>query len=40
MENTKLISIKQGWNIIGRVWDKKFKTPENEHFVRLPILLR
>lgn len=30
----------EGWNIIGRVWDKEFKTPENEHFVRLPILLK
>jgi organic radical activating enzyme len=26
------------WQIIGRKWDKEFKTPENEHFVRLPIL--
>lgn len=26
------------WNVIGRKWDKTFKTPENEHFVRLPIL--
>ena len=30
----------ESWNIIGRVWDKEFKTPENEHFVRLPILLK
>jgi organic radical activating enzyme len=26
------------WNVIGRKWDKEFNTPENEHFVRLPIL--
>lgn len=27
------------WHVIGRKWDKVFNTPENEHFVRLPILL-
>lgn len=27
------------WNVIGRKWDKVFNTPDNEHFVRLPILL-
>lgn len=26
------------WQVIGRKWDAEFKTPENEHFVRLPIL--
>lgn len=26
------------WHVIGRKWDKEFNTPENEHFVRLPIL--
>lgn len=26
------------FEVIGRKWDKEFKTPENEHFVRLPIL--
>lgn len=26
------------WQVIGREWDKEFNTPENEHFVRLPIL--
>ena len=28
-----------GFNIIGRKWDDKFTTPDNEIFVRLPILL-
>lgn len=26
------------WKVIGRKWDTMFNTPENEHFVRLPIL--
>ena len=26
------------WQVIGRKWDKVFNTPDNEHFVRLPIL--
>lgn len=26
------------WKVIGRKWDAEFKTPENEHFVRVPIL--
>lgn len=34
----KGIFIPPEWEIIGRKWDKEFKTPENEHFVRLPIL--
>lgn len=25
-------------DILGRKWDRKFNTPENEYFVRLPIL--
>ena len=24
--------------VLGRKWDREFSTPENEHFVRLPIL--
>lgn len=28
----------QNFQVIGRKWDKKFNTPPNEHFVRLPIL--
>ena len=27
------------WQVIGRHWDTTFNTPDNEHFVRLPILL-
>ncbi|UKK52119.1 hypothetical protein L6472_05945 [Prevotella sp. E13-17] len=26
------------WQVIGRYWDTTFNTPDNEHFVRLPIL--
>lgn len=26
------------WKVIGRKWDNTFNTPDNEHFVRLPIL--
>lgn len=26
------------WMVTGRKWDKEFKVPDNEHFVRLPIL--
>ena len=26
------------WQVIGRKWDTTFNTPDNEHFVRLPIL--
>ncbi len=32
------LHLDSSWNVIGRKWDKTFKTPENEHFVRLPIL--
>ncbi len=31
-------TINPSWNIISRTWDSTFNTPENEHFVRLPIL--
>ena len=31
-------TLTDNWQIIGRKWDSEFKTPENEHFVRLPIL--
>ena len=31
-------TLTDNWQIIGRKWDAEFKTPENEHFVRLPIL--
>lgn len=34
----KDIYLPDNWNVIGRRWDAEFKTPENEHFVRLPIL--
>lgn len=30
--------LSDNWQVIGRKWDREFKTPENEHFVRLPIL--
>ena len=26
------------FQVIGRKWDQEFKTPDNEHFVRIPIL--
>lgn len=26
------------WNVLSRTWDSTFNTPDNEHFVRLPIL--
>ena len=29
----------KGFDVIGRTWDKVFKTPDNEIFRRLPILL-
>ena len=32
------MQIPDTWQVIGRKWDAEFKTPENEHFVRLPIL--
>ena len=35
---SKGIALPATWQVIGRKWDKEFKTPENEHFVRLPIL--
>ena len=31
-------TLTDNWQVIGRKWDAEFKTPENEHFVRLPIL--
>lgn len=35
---SKDVTLPATWQVIGRKWDKEFKTPENEHFVRLPIL--
>jgi hypothetical protein len=35
---SKDLKLPSNWNVIGRKWDAEFKTPENEHFVRLPIL--
>ncbi len=32
------VHLSDNWQVIGRKWDAEFKTPENEHFVRLPIL--
>ena len=32
------VQLSDNWQVIGRKWDAEFKTPENEHFVRLPIL--
>ena len=32
------VRLSENWHVIGRKWDTEFKTPENEHFVRLPIL--
>lgn len=34
----KDFTLTANWQVIGRKWDAEFKTPENEHFVRLPIL--
>lgn len=33
-----IIHLSDNWQVIGRKWDREFKTPDNEHFVRLPIL--
>lgn len=38
VKNSYHINLDSSWDVIGRKWDKTFKTPENEHFVRLPIL--
>ncbi len=38
VNETNDIKLDSTWQIIGRKWDKTFNTPENEHFVRLPIL--
>lgn len=35
---SKEVHLSDNWQVIGRKWDKEFNTPENEHFVRLPIL--
>lgn len=31
-------TLTDNWQVIGRKWDAEFNTPDNEHFVRLPIL--
>lgn len=35
---SKEVHLSDNWQVIGRKWDAEFNTPENEHFVRLPIL--
>ncbi len=32
------IELDSSWSVIYRKWDSTFNTPDNEHFVRLPIL--
>lgn len=38
-ERFKPIAKKLNLNVLYRTWDKEFKTPDNEIFRRLPILL-